>query len=667
MASNYLFRGGHRIELEKEAEFFTTIISEKSQVREIARMQGVHEMRRVFDRVYKIRTRDYERDDLMDQLRRSDRLQNICHHAYRPKGDPGTRYYLTDKLVLQFSEEVTDGHVEEVLRAHGLRYLRQYPREQRTFLVQVTATAGKNPVKVCADLNERAGVQFAEPNLVNRFQHFYEPRDNYFRNQWHLHSEGGVELLEAADVDAPAAWDTTRGSRQVVVAIIDDGFDLQHPDLRGDGKVVFPKDYVDSDREPLPTRERGDFHGTPVAGVAIGEENGEGIVGIAPGAAFLPIRFDLAADDNQLFEIFEYAGERADIISNSWGPVPVYAPLSSLLHNQLSRLAESGGRRGKGCLILFASGNYNAPVRDMENERFTWRHPRQGLRETRGPILNGHAAHPGVMAIAASTSQNRKSAYSNWGKEISVSAPSDNWHPLQPQERLPGRGILTTDNEQRGLGFTAGSRYTSDFGGTSSATPLAAGVAALVISANSELSAQAVREVLEQTTDKITDDQPDPVLHLRKGNYDANGRSEWFGYGKINAAKAVQRATELLGPPAPQPEPEPEPAPTESIHIIAALVNAEGFELGAEKILLLNVSDQAVNLENWWIEDGRGRVDTIGPVQLDAHQMLPLTVFNARLTNSGATISLKDPRGVLIDKAEYGAEEGKNEGWLVRF
>ncbi|MGL4502187.1 MAG: proprotein convertase P-domain-containing protein, partial [Planktothrix sp.] len=86
------------------------------------------------------------------------------------------------------------------------------------------------------------------------------------------------------------------------------------------------------------------------------------------------------------------------------------------------------------------------------------------------------------------------------------------------------------------------SDFTAYFGGTSSATPVVAGVAALVLSVNPTLTAQEVRRILEQSADKIVDSDPDPQLGIRMGNYDKNGYSQWFGYGKVNAFKAVQMA-----------------------------------------------------------------------------------------------------------------------------
>jgi subtilisin family serine protease len=542
---NYFWRGGQRIALEKEPEFFTAIVKDESELERVRSLPGVSEVKPVQNRIFKVHVAQNQRDEAMDRYR-SEELGGVCHHAYKPQDSLNTRYYLTDQIVVKFKEGTSHKSIESILSKSGLRLLKEYPGSPRTFLLQVTRDAGKNPIKVANSLAELNEVEYAEPNLVNRFQNAYVPTDTYFDRQWHLRSWNSPDLVEEADVSATEAWENTRGDRDVVIAVIDDGFDLSHPDFSGSGKVVHPKDYVDGDSNPFPVKSAGDYHGTPCAGVALAEENGEGVVGLAPGCSFMPVRFDVGgADDDLIWEIFDYVGKRADVISCSWGPPPVFAPLGQLIADKFHELATSGGPRKKGCVIVFAAGNYNAPLNDPSNTGFVWRHPYYGLLKTRGPILNGEASHPDVITVSASTSMNRKAAYSNWGREISVCSPSNNFHPLNRQIYVPGRGIWTTDNEQYGDGFTGGSRFTGDFGGTSSAAPLVAGVAALVIAENPVLSASEVKQILQDSADKIQDPNPDPVLGLTKGNYDANGHSEWFGNGKVNAAGAVQRARDL--------------------------------------------------------------------------------------------------------------------------
>ncbi|MEQ8704036.1 MAG: S8 family serine peptidase [Phaeodactylibacter sp.] len=658
----YLYRGTERIKLERADHFFTAILPDTPSREALAQQPGFRQVSHVFGKVYKVETDAGQRDEIMADMRNHSTCPMICHHAYCPAGDPATRYYLTDQLILKFTSQLSTGEKEEILHRHGLRYLKSFDPNQQVCLVQVTHAAGRNPLKVSNALVEDGRLEYAEPNLINRFAPQYEPTDPLFAEQWHLQRRSGLELVSEAGVDCTEAWKVSRGDRAVTVAVIDDGFDLTHPDLSGPGKVTGARDYAGRDSYPGPERESGDFHGTPCAGVAIGEENGTGIVGAAPGCSFLPIRFPLSADDNLLFDLFDYAGRNAHVISCSWGPVPVYAPLSSLLSNQMERLHRSGGPDGRGCLVFFAAGNYNAPIKDLDNTGFTWRHPTQGLKTTTGPILNGYAAHPDVVAVAASTSLARKSAYSNWGTGITVAAPSDNWNPLNQQERLPGRGIWTTDNEDTGLGFAPGSRFTGNFGGTSSACPLAAGVAALIKSVNPQRSAAAILEILKATTDKITDESPDPVLGLRKGSYDAQGYSEWFGYGRINAAKAVRKAQ----PAADMKPDEPEPG-ERAIQIIAALVNPKGPEAGAEKLMLINLSDESVELGGWTILDQNGNTDQLATYTLQAGSVVRIGLGRVRLLNAGGTITLRNGSGQQIDQVAYTRAATEKEGWWIKF
>lgn len=544
----YVWRGGARIQLEKAEDRFTVIPSGPRQLDELRNAPGIREVRPVTNQVFKVKTSATERDAAMEAVR-SPAFDAVAHHAYRPKESEGTTFYLTDRIIAGFDPAADDARIEALLEKYGLKVLKEYEELENTYLLQVTSSSGENPIKVANRLAEEEGVVSAEPNMVNRFQPAFVPGDGYFRRQWHLSAKDGPQLVAGASVEAPAAWDVTRGERDVVVAVVDDGFDLGHQDFRGQGKVVFPRDYVDGDANPFPETAAGDYHGTPCAGVAVAESNGRGVVGVAHGCAFMPVRFPLAADDDLLIDIFEEVGQNADVISCSWGPPPVFAPLSLPVSATLRRLADTGGSRGKGSVICFAAANFNAPIKDVNNRGFVWLDHGSGtLRRTTGPILNGFAAHPDVIAVAASTSLNKHSAYSNWGKEVSVCAPSNNFHPLDQRRFVPGRGIWTTDNEAFGSDFTARSRYTGEFGGTSSATPLVAGVAALAISANPDLTATEVRDVLQASADKIVDPDPDIVLGANRGQYDSQGRCDWFGFGKVNAARTVTEARERRNP-----------------------------------------------------------------------------------------------------------------------
>ena len=545
--SDILLRGGHAVELQKELQVFTAFAPKPADRLRLAALAGVTDVRQVAGAVYRVHVAPKQLERAMDDYRAGSQPA-VCHHAYKPQGATSTRFYLSDQLIVRFHKGVSKLKQHALLQSEGLRAVRSLPGKKPALLVQVTARAGKNPLKAGNALCASPLVEFAEPDLINRFTPAYIPSDPGFQLQWHLRSREARDVLASADIGATLAWELTRGARDVVLAVIDDGFELSHPDFSGANKIVHPLDFADMDADPSAEGASGDLHGTPCAGIALAEENGSGVVGVAPGCAFMPVRVSFRKRDSDWVQIFDEVGRRADVISCSWGPPPVWAPLPLALSEKLHEVAEHGGPNGRGCVIVFAAHNYNAPLQDTANTGFEWRSgadPTGALRFTTEPIVNGWAAHPAVVTVAACTSLNRKAAYSNWGTEVSLCAPSSNGHPIDPRKALPGLGLYTTDNELLGAGFQAGSSYTSGFGGTSGAAPIVAGVAALVRSANPQLTALEIKRVLQETADQILDDSADPVLGLRHGTY-AAGHSHWFGAGKVNAGRAVLRARDML-------------------------------------------------------------------------------------------------------------------------
>ncbi|MEB3356969.1 MAG: S8 family serine peptidase [Synechococcales bacterium] len=493
-----------------------------------------------------------QRLDAAMQTLRNDPTVAYASHVYRLEDSPDMPLYLTDRLTVQFAHRITAAELEAIATTAHLQMLQEVEGVPHAYVFRVMPGAIANPIKLANRLMELPEVLTAEPDIVVTAQPFYRPTDSLYPQQWYLQHDGGLDLAAGAHISVEAAWDVTRGSRAIVVAVIDDAFDLNHPDFQGLGKIVAPTDLRGADALPLPEAP-AENHGTAVAGVAIAAENGQGIVGVAPGCAFMPIRYTGMINDDTIANLFKTAVDAgADVISCSWGAVGNYFPLSLRQRAAIAQAATQG-RNGRGCVVVFAAGNANRPVNATVNEG--------GWPDNlfRGPTrwLNGFAVHPDVIAVSACTSLNKKSAYSNWGAEISVTAPSNNAVPgvfipgrgylaTAPaiQSQLPGRGVLTSDRLAE-LGYARGS-FTDSFGGTSSACPVVAGVAALVLSANPDLTAIDVRQILETTADKIVDQAPDPQLGLRRGSYDVNGHSEWFGYGRVNAQRAVEAAQKRL-------------------------------------------------------------------------------------------------------------------------
>lgn len=432
----------------------------------------------------------------------------------------------TENLFIKFVDEMDLEDCRAVIREAGLTIKKELTYATNAFFVGAPEGTGTRVFDTAASLLNRTDVEYCHPELVRP-----KGRRVIAVEQWHLKTTTIDGTAVSASANVEAAHQVTQGEG-VVIAVIDDGVDIDHPEFSGAGKIVAPRDASLGTGDPRPKDPHPAFtedHGTACAGVACAA----GLVrasGVAPKAKLIPIRLSSALGSQQEAEAFEWAANNgADVISCSWGPedgdwwnpnhpahnqkVPI--PASTKLAVDY---ATTKGRGGKGCVVLFAAGNGNESV---DND--------------------GYASYERIIAVAACNDRGKRSVYSDFGKAIWCSFPSsDRGHvPFQHPAPLT-KGIFTTDRVgasgynpgTSGAGDNRGN-YTNSFGGTSSACPGAAGVAALVLSVNPELKWQEVREILKQSCDKI-----DP----QGGNYTAEGWSRFYGYGRLNAEKAVALA-----------------------------------------------------------------------------------------------------------------------------
>ena len=416
----------------------------------------------------------------------------------------------TGDIYVEFTEKASDAERHALLDEYHLAIKDARPEGM---ILSVTPSS-PNPVKVAYALQQSPAVTIAEPDFATQAaqKELHLPVDGLLGEQWHLRNTGfhrgtSVGFLAGADARVIDAWRLagTTGLANVVVAVIDDGFDLRHPDFTMPGKYVHPWDFTrrTSDPRPMP----GNWHGTACAGVAVAGAGGGGVVGAAPGCTLMPVRWGADLSDAQIEAWFDYVTLKgAWVVSCSWGARNRYFPLSTRAGRAIEKCARQG-RGGKGCVIVFAAGNEFSNTND----------PAAGT-------VSGFANHPDVIAVAASTSRDEHSDYSNYGKEISVCAPSSG---------AGGWGILTSDVTGRTSGGFQGyadGDYTYTFGGTSSACPLVAGVAALVLSVKPDLTSADVKRLLQQTARKIG-----PASAYVKGH------APQFGYGCVDAAAAVRK------------------------------------------------------------------------------------------------------------------------------
>ena len=448
-------------------------------------------------------------EETMDELRRAHE-SDVVSHMYTLDDVASSAVIPTGTLTLQFEPDVEPEERLAILAEHGLEIIEELSFLPHGYSVRLTKASTENPLKIAAKLQEREGIAAAEPDLGFQVAFQHVPSDPLYPQQWHLNNTGGgLGLKAGADVKAEQAWQYTLGSRDIVVCVIDDGFDLTHPDLSGPGKIVAPWDFGRNTADPSPASD-DDNHGTACAGVAVAEENGIGVVGLAPRCALMPVRMSAWLTDSSVVAMFRHAmNNHADVISCSWSARSWNFPLSMSIQGILHQVATEGRRNGKGCVILFAAGNDDRPLDGEKNGRISHQ---------------GFALHPDVMAVGASNSLDQRSSYSNYGPELTLCAPSSG---------SPGRGIITTDRMGPAGYDQSDYTLTERFGGTSSATPLAAGLAALILSLDPDLTSAEVKQIMTETADKIGMDSD--------GEY-VDGHSPWYGHGRINAARALEAA-----------------------------------------------------------------------------------------------------------------------------
>ncbi|MBD1848914.1 S8 family serine peptidase [Cyanobacteria bacterium FACHB-502] len=420
----------------------------------------------------------------------------------------------SENLFIKFFKDQSPEACEALLVRYGLSIKRPLIYAHNAYFVAAAQGTGLAIFDLAERLLQESIVELCHPELISDTR-----TRQVFPYQWHLATTtiDGREINASANVES--AWELSRGAG-TIIAVIDDGVDIDHEEFRSSGKIIAPRDVTRQTDDPRPGQ--GEDHGTACAGVACANGN-FGASGVAPQAKLIPIRLASGLRSQAEADAFVWAAQNgADVISCSWGPPDgAWWDPNDPLHQQVVPLSDSTrlaidyavtqGRNGKGCVVLFAAGNGNESV---DND--------------------GYASYSKVIAVAASNDVGVRSLYSDYGKAVWCAFPSNDGQPsLTP-------GIWTTDRSGA-VGYNPGDavrgdrvgNYTNAFGGTSSSTPGVAGVVALILARNPDLRWDQVRDILRQSCDPI-----DP----EGGQYDATGRSPFYGYGRVNARKAVELA-----------------------------------------------------------------------------------------------------------------------------
>ncbi|MCU7876439.1 MAG: S8 family serine peptidase [Candidatus Thiodiazotropha sp. (ex Lucinoma borealis)] len=360
------------------------------------------------------------------------------------------------------------------------------------------------------ELSNRQDIVYAEPNYI--LHSLATPNDEYYGLQWHY-----------PQINLPQAWDITTGDNSVIVAVIDTGVLLDHPDMAGQLTAGYdfisdPDNAGDSSGIDNNPNDEGDalqegasssFHGTHVAAtVAARSNDAQGAAGVAWDSRIMPIRVLGKSGGNtlDLVQGIRFAAglsnssgtvplQRADVINMSLGGGPA---------NQTSRDAVAAARAA-GVIIVAAAGNENTAQ------------------------LSYPASYDGVVSVSAVDINRNRAPYSNFGSAIDVAAPGGDLRVDLNGDSRPD-GVLSAGGDD-----SSGSvNYQLVFyNGTSMAAPHIAGVAALVKAVYPSLSPAEFDSMLaagDLTTDIGT-----------------TGRDDLYGHGLIDAFKAVDAAQQRGG------------------------------------------------------------------------------------------------------------------------
>jgi subtilisin family serine protease len=570
----YTYRAGRKIQLEKRPDQFV-VRALPDRLAEIG-LPGA-------ERVSSASSRVSVQARTLEPLMAAARAVAPTHHAYCVAGTD-REFLITDRILVTFREAPLPERLGTFAAKYGLILRESY--SDRDHLFQLTDHTDMNPVKLVVRLTEsEPEVEAAEHDLNQRprvASQFVVPSDPSYARQWHLHTRLQDPTFDLrASSRCEDAWRRLGGfgDPTVVVGLTDDGCRLDHGDFDSEDKFAGWAYFegtrlvrsIDIDAEPRRMYQAGANHGTSCAGVIAAERDAALTVGAAPACRLFPIKWQsdgpsLFISDSKLLTALDWLADKVDILSNSWGSAP-RSLWSSVVVRRIKELARAGGRRGRGILFLWAAGNENCPLQleTAVDVPFT-----DGIEvrpdgsavwvgvEVARRFENNLVGIPGLAHVAALASTAQRSHYSNYGPGVTLCAPSSNSHEYS---RLPVRGL--------GITTTTGTpaAVTARFGGTSSATPLVAGVAALVLSANPQLTALELLSLLKRTAAKDLEVRPysrtppaafdplptwdvspvapcdDPTF---KDTGDPDGTwSPWFGHGRVDAVAAVTEALRL--------------------------------------------------------------------------------------------------------------------------
>jgi len=379
-------------------------------------------------------------------------------------------------------------------------------KERDTYILEFNSS---KPIEELIELYQKTGLfEYVEPNFVGNGHGFQTtPNDNNFNRQWSHYNDGTFSLSNStidADMDTDLAWDITQGDPNLIVAILDSGAKLDHPEFSGriwlntnenqNGIDTDSNNYIDDtngwdfvNNDNDPTDDHG--HGTNVTGIALASGNND--IGYA------------GVNWNSKIMICKILDNNNSGYYSWWAEAIYYA-----VDNGASVINMSAGGNGSSTLLENAISyayNNNVPVVVSTGNQ--------------NSVIQYPARYTNAFAIGSTNSDDTRSvpffwdttSGSNYGPELDFVAPG---------------------NFIYGLSYSSNTNYNSYWGGTSQAAPLVTGLISLLLSVDSSLTITEIRTILEQSSE-------DQV-----GNSDdTSGWDQYYGHGRINAFQALTNNT----------------------------------------------------------------------------------------------------------------------------
>lgn len=401
--------------------------------------------------------------------------------------DSGDPLLITPKILVRFAPGITAQRARELLASVGMQEAQPMPfgGMENSFRVYAGSVSGIRVLEMANHLAELSEVIYAEPNMVMTGHTASIPSDPLFVDSWGLHNTGQFPGAVAdIDIDAPEAWQVTSGDPSIIVVVIDVGVQHDHPDIN----QILGSDHTGIHSSPEGDGRPGhecDIHGTAVAGVVSAIANNSiGTTGVAPnvkiasaraGVSGLSCSGQIVIESQWVVDALAWAESTgANVTNNSFYLDPAF--ISASLSSKFQDTYNNG--------IVHFAGAGNEPTEPV--------------------------AYPAnlssVNAVSSISWEGQLSPFSSFGPEIMFAAP--------------GSQIRTTDRTGP-IGWDPGDYVIAD--GTSFASPMAAGVAALILSVSPELPPANVEEIMRATAMDLGE----------------SGRDDLFGWGLVNAGNSI--------------------------------------------------------------------------------------------------------------------------------